>query len=328
MIDTYFNSVFALNKYFYLLLLGIICNFVANSLLVKEFQNNLTSLSTNITLMDIYVPLECHYYANVSDHLLLSFTLQFENGTIGTSISQPNQLFHMVLADKSSSDVHYGLQGLCLHAKRRLVFGAAKQAKLSPLLLQENLSDEITSITIDFELHHLTNSSNFMLFDAIDKKDLPYALDLIENTKDARNAVDQYGQSALIAAINHKALPIIASLLNARYPTIDINFAKSSGMTAIFYAVQSLDVGILETLLKRGANANVQALQGSSKGNTPLHIACLLEKVKHAEILLKYGANPNVVNQYGKTPLQVVPIDSVKSVKVGFTRLFDVSVFF
>ena len=63
--------------------------------------------------------------------------------------------------------------------------------------------------------------------------------------------------------------------------------------------------GILQALLRRGADPNVAVLQEGSKGNTPLHFACLLEKHKHAEMLLEYGANPLAVNQHGQTPFQV-----------------------
>lgn len=65
-------------------------------------------------------------------------------------------------------------------------------------------------------------------------------------------------------------------------------------------------------------------MQGS-KGNTPLHFACLFEKYKHAELLLEFGALPNAVNQHGKTPLQLVPADAVRSTKVFFKKMFEVS---
>jgi len=55
-----------------------------------------------------------------------------------------------------------------------------------------------------------------------------------------------------------------------------------------------------------------------------LHYACLLEKPKHAEALLEFGANPFAVNEFGLTPLQLLPNDAVRSVKIQFKKVFDV----
>lgn len=65
------------------------------------------------------------------------------------------------------------------------------------------------------------------------------------------------------------------------------------------------------------------SLQGS-KGNTPLHYACLLERTKHAELLLEYGALPDARNEHGQRPLDLVPRDAVRSTKLYFKRIFDV----
>ena len=64
-------------------------------------------------------------------------------------------------------------------------------------------------------------------------------------------------------------------------------------------------------------------LQGS-KGNTALHFACLLEKVKHAEMLIAYGANIYASNEHGQVPLQLLPRDSVRSTKLQFKKIFEV----
>lgn len=64
--------------------------------------------------------------------------------------------------------------------------------------------------------------------------------------------------------------------------------------------------------------------QGSA-GNTPLHFACMLEKGKHAALLLEYGAVPDARNEHGQTPLDLLPRDAVRSTKLSFKRMFDVS---
>ncbi len=63
-------------------------------------------------------------------------------------------------------------------------------------------------------------------------------------------------------------------------------------------------------------------VQGT-RGNTPLHYACLLEKIKHVELLLEYGAIPDARNQYGQVPLQMLPGNSVRSTKLFLKKMFE-----
>jgi ankyrin repeat protein len=124
-------------------------------------------------------------------------------------------------------------------------------------------------------------------------------------------------------AVSKQYLPVVASLLNARRPKVDVNMAKSSGFTAVFYAVEKATPTILQALLRRGADPNVVILQSGSRGNTPLHYACMLEKTKHAELLLEYGADPTATNEHGQMPLQLLPADAVRSTKLSLKNLFE-----
>ena len=54
-------------------------------------------------------------------------------------------------------------------------------------------------------------------------------------------------------------------------------------------------------------------------------MACMLEKVKHAEMLLEFGADVTAVNRNGVHPLELVPKDAVHSTKLYFRRIFQVS---
>jgi ankyrin repeat protein len=96
----------------------------------------------------------------------------------------------------------------------------------------------------------------------------------------------------------------------------------------LFYAIEKSSPSIITALLRRGADPNVAIFAEGSKGNTPLHFACLFEKYKVAELLLEYGGVPNVMNQYGKVPLQLVPADAVRSTKLFFKKMFEVSNWF
>lgn len=61
--------------------------------------------------------------------------------------------------------------------------------------------------------------------------------------------------------------------------------------------------------------------------NTPLHLAAMFEKTKHAELLLEYGANPAILNEYGMNPLQLLPKDATRSTKLYFKKMFEVSIY-
>jgi len=112
-------------------------------------------------------------------------------------------------------------------------------------------------------------------------------------------------------------------LLNTRRPKVDINQVKANGFSALFYAVEKAAPGILQALLRRGADPNLAVTQDGSLGNTPLHYACLLEKVKHATLLLEYGANPYLQNEHGQTPYKMIPGDAVASTKRHYRQIFD-----
>ena len=62
-----------------------------------------------------------------------------------------------------------------------------------------------------------------------------------------------------------------------------------------------------------------------SRGNTPLHFACLLEKSQTAEALLEYGANPYAENEHGLIPFQLIPKEALRSTKLHFQKIFNVS---
>lgn len=90
--------------------------------------------------------------------------------------------------------------------------------------------------------------------------------------------------------------------------------------------MQKAPNSIITGLLKRGANPNAVILQPGSNGNTPLHFACLLEKVKVIELLIEHGANPLSTNEFGQTPLQILPSDAVRSTKLYLKKLFEEAV--
>ena len=213
------------------------------------------------------------------------------------------------------------LIGMCKNETRKVSWSSASGVNLSPILpVVSSYSALYGALTVEVTIHHITTTENFAIFDALKIGNISLAFDMLEEHKGV-NAVDEWGQTPLMIAIINKHHHIIAELLNTRKPTVDINLAKHSGFTALFYAVQHSSPSIVHSLLRRGADAT---LATTDHRNTALHYACMLEKPKHAEILLQYGANPFAVNTYGNTPLQLLPTSAVPSVRNAFKKIFEV----
>jgi ankyrin repeat protein len=82
----------------------------------------------------------------------------------------------------------------------------------------------------------------------------------------------------------------------------DVNAADSNGRTVLWGAATG-PIEVLEELLKKGADPNVQYPRLT--GNTPLHMAAWSGLTAEVELLLRYGANPAIPNGEGQTPLDV-----------------------
>jgi ankyrin repeat protein len=98
---------------------------------------------------------------------------------------------------------------------------------------------------------------------------------------------------------------------------IDLNGICSNGMTPLILAIDGDQPGILETLMKGGADPNQQS---DLDGYTPLHWAVdyaidgmiqsnkntpFPEPLECIRILLNYGADVKIKNNSGKTALEV-----------------------
>lgn len=151
--------------------------------------------------------------------------------------------------------------GICKNGTRRITWNKASDGLFDPLLLHQDLHRSDHPVSIEISVHHITSSSDFQIFDAIKRYDVPLVLDLIQNHT-GTNAVDEWGQSPLIISVTNNYMTIISQLLNAFHPNVDINYQKPNGFTALMYGVQYLkDVSILEALLKRNADPNKHVLQ-------------------------------------------------------------------
>lgn len=284
---------------------------------------SLSILSKNVfggapTIEEIHVPSDCTLIAKPTDHLLVAYNLTHANGSVAQSQPESGQPFHLVLG---TNELSTQLKGMCENGTRKVVYDIGSDARFAPIVTQSfpDLDDEL-SLTVTVK--KITDAGNYRIFDAFKQKNISQVLDLIDEHVGI-NSMDEYGQTPLMIAVSNQYLPVVASLLNTRMPKVDVNVAKPSGFSAIFYAVEHSTPAILQALLRRGADPNAIIQSGGSEGNTPLHFACMLEKVKHTGILLEYGALPNIPNAHGQYPLQLVPRDAVRSTKMMFKQMFE-----
>lgn len=297
-------------------------------------------------------PNDCKLHAALGDHLFVDYQIRIDNndfeegigderGALSLSAAKGNggtksfsdglHLFHIPMPAElieEAPPVYKALLHACLLSTTTITWKFATKAKLQPIynettLINSNATSSSLKLTIT--IHNITTHTNYQIFDALKAENLSLAMDLIQS-RIGTNAVDEWGQTPLMVAIVRNFMPVVSALFNAVGPSVDVNYAKPSGYSAIFYSVDNKNTDVLAALLKRGANPNISLREKSSLGNTPLHFACLLEKPKHAELLLRYGANPLAKNQHGQVPLQLLPDKTVQSTRLYFKKMFDQAV--
>ena len=165
------------------------------------------------------------------------------------------------------------------------------------------------------------------LFEAIENEDVASLQALLEAGAN-KNAVNQYGESALQVAVEKGSLEMVDALLDqganannvslmpqARAPLLiaaeqgneeivsrlleagaNVNFKDEQGKTALHYA-SSREVGKL--LLEANADITAEDLNGRA----PLHEMALRGDYELIEEALFYGADPNKADSNGRTAL-------------------------
>ncbi len=102
----------------------------------------------------------------------------------------------------------------------------------------------------------------------------------------------------LMIAVQRRHEQVVKLLLAV--PEIDINLRKSDGATALFIAASQNFHGIVEQLLRRGADVNL----GLSEGTTPLYTAIHTGNLEVARSLLQVpGIGVNLATSQGSVPL-------------------------
>lgn len=85
-------------------------------------------------------------------------------------------------------------------------------------------------------------------------------------------------------------------------PEFNVNYQDEEGNTLLIAAIKGDCESIIETLLKRGANPNIQ----NAYGNTPLHYAVSHKKFHSIDLLTQYGGREDILNHNKLQPWEVI----------------------
>ncbi|MDR1303215.1 MAG: ankyrin repeat domain-containing protein [Puniceicoccales bacterium] len=120
------------------------------------------------------------------------------------------------------------------------------------------------------------------------------------------NALDEEDCAALHLAAMKGHAEVVRALLRA--PGADANATDAYGRTALHLAAEKGCREVVRVLLRAGINVNAMVANGPKRGWTALHYAAssgILEAIE--EVLGAPGINANVMDNRGRTPLDLVP---------------------
>ena len=119
------------------------------------------------------------------------------------------------------------LKGTCKNATRRIIWDDASTLNTLPIFLNADAGVQRAEqgVYIDLTIEHITTAEEYEIFAAMRQGNYSSALDLIDNHVGV-NAVDEWGHTPLMVAVQINRMDVVAALLNTRLPRVDINAAK------------------------------------------------------------------------------------------------------
>jgi hypothetical protein len=223
----------------------------------------------------ISAPSECSDVLEPGDHAMVRYDLvKVGEAAALFRLNDWEQQHFEVAGENTPAAFTQGLLGMCAGEVRKLTFGAAA------FDITGSDGEGNPPFTSTLTLITVTKAKDYEIFSLIDSGNVGGILDMVDNHTGV-NAVDQFGNSALMSAVQLSSMSAVqtggnmqmafAALLNSWRPKVHVNFAKPSGHSALFYAVTQAEGDvkgnmILKALLKRGAEPNVALKQPDAIG--------------------------------------------------------------
>ncbi len=127
---------------------------------------------------------------------------------------------------QDESPVLASVKGMCKNATRRIIWDEPSKIDLYPLFVKGGKVDSShDGLYLDITTAYVTNSEEYKIFSSLRESNFTNVSEMIDNHIGV-NAVDEWGQTPLMIAVQMKHLPIVAALLNTRLPKVDVNAAK------------------------------------------------------------------------------------------------------
>ena len=164
-------------------------------------------------------------------------------------------------------------------------------------------------------INNVDSIGNSPLHLAVTLKDMEEIIRyLIKNGSDI-NLKNSKGQTPLHLACGKNRLENVNILLTE--PSLEYNIPDNQGFTPLIKACASQAYDVVKCLLRsKDVNINMK----DNIGNTGLHYLCEDEKFDVAIQMIKNGANVEFKNKDGKTPLELIKNDDVKSIILSYLK--------
>lgn len=125
------------------------------------------------------------------------------------------------------------IKGMCKNATRRVIWDDPSKVDLQPLFVKNvDVNGADVGVAVDITAAFVTTSEEYQIFSSLRSANFTNVVELIDDHVGV-NAVDEWGQTPLMIAVQLKHLPVIAALLNTRLPKVDVNAAKSVRSSSI-----------------------------------------------------------------------------------------------
>jgi hypothetical protein len=118
---------------------------------------------------------------------------------------------------------------MCKNSVRRMKWEDGSLVNLLPLFVKDSIvdiADREKGLIIDLTVAQITTADEYQIFSSLREGNMSHVLDLIEQHVGV-NAVDEWGQTPLMIAVQMNRVDVVAALLNTRMPKVEINARKS-----------------------------------------------------------------------------------------------------